>query len=187
MLRRTAFFHLFPASIKPPAFGPQPPRGASVTLPPNCAPHPAHGLCHGPAAAPVYCVYELFTCFVCCHPASETRQTSKLTPENKVQRYPELPPLSGTPLPPLPPPSLSLSERRKQKSPKIGQLFIGLGELWGHHKPPGVLVVERQNSPPLASGFSSFRPATAWLRGPQSLRKSSPLTPLPTPFCRSFP
>lgn len=70
------------------------------------------------AAAPVYCVCELFTCFVCCHPASETRQTSKLTQENKVRRYPRLPPLSGTLLQPSPPPSLSLSlsQGTKQKS-----------------------------------------------------------------------
>lgn len=27
--------------------------------------------------------------------------------------------------------------------PKVGQQFMGLGELWGHHKPPGVRVVER--------------------------------------------
>lgn len=98
------------------AFGPQAPRGAGVTLPPNCGPPRAYSLCHGATATPVYCVCEeLFTCFVCCHPASETRQTSKLTQENKVQRSPELPPLSGTPFPPLPPPSLFLSKGRKQK------------------------------------------------------------------------
>lgn len=100
---------------QPQVLGPGAPWGAGLTLPPNCAPPLASGLCHGAVAAPVYCVCELFTCFVCCHPASETRQTSKLNEENKVQRYPELPPLSGTLLPPLPLPSLSLSEGRKQK------------------------------------------------------------------------
>lgn len=108
--------------------------GASVSLPPNCAPLLAHGLCHGSgdAAAPVYCVCEeLFTCFVCCHPASETRQTSKLTQENKVQCYPDslcFPAPRSSPYKLLPPPSLFLKGGSRNCS-KIGQLFIGLGEL----------------------------------------------------------
>lgn len=38
------------------AFGPRSPWNSQVTLPPNCAPHLAHGLCHGAAAAPVFIV-----------------------------------------------------------------------------------------------------------------------------------
>lgn len=125
-----------------------------------------------------YCVCELFTCFVCCHPASETRQTSKLTQENKVQGYPQLPPL----LAPcsrhyLLPHSLFLRGGSKN-SPKIGQLFIRLGELWGHHKPPGVLVVER-----LRAAFPCLRlfflsPGNCLVKGATVIEKAEPpLTP----------
>ena len=134
---------------------------------------------------PVYCVCELFTCFVCCHPASETRQTANSPRRTKCGAV-----LNSLPFPApcsrhshLPHSPFPRGGSRNR--PKIGQLFIGSGELWGYHKPPGVLVVERQSSPPLASSFFSFPLATARLRGPHSLRKPNP--PHPTPFCRSFP
>lgn len=142
----------------------------------------AHGLCHGAAATPVYCVCELFTCFVCCHPASETRQTANSPRRTKcgaiVNSLPFPAPCSRhSHLPHSPFPRGGSRNR-----PKIGQLFIGLGELWGYHKPPGVLVVERQSSPPLASSFFSFPLATA--KGATLLEKAE--SPSPHSFLQEF-
>lgn len=114
--------------------------------------------------APVYCVCALFTCFVCCHPVSETRQTIKFAWENKVQGSFRLPPPFNTPPScPYALPHFPLPKGGSRNCPKTGLLFVGL-ELWRHHKPPGVLVLGRfPNLPSLSCGsVSSFTLVTVW-------------------------
>lgn len=107
--------------------------------------------------APVYCVCALFTCFVCCHPASETCQTSKFALSNSL-------PLS-TPLPPALMRSLIFPFQREGAEIVLKTAAVyGTGELWRHHKPPGVLVLGRfLNLPSLSCGsLSSFTLVTVW-------------------------
>lgn len=125
---------------------------------------------------PVYCVCGLFTCFVCCHPASETRQTSKLTQENKVRRCPSSLPF---PAPCSAASALALPSPGEEAPASWNRAAVYRGgELWGHHKPPGVLVLER-----LRAAFPSPR---AFLPSPWQLpgrgghsRSRGPLAPTP--------
>lgn len=75
----------------------------------------------------VYCVCALFTCFVCCHPASETRQTGKFALRTKCRALSNSLPLSHPFLQPCAFPHFPFPKGGSRDCPKIGPMFMGQG------------------------------------------------------------
>lgn len=149
-----------------------------MTLPPKCAPHPASATAPQP---PLFIVSV--SCLLVLSAATLRQKPAK--PANSPRRTKYSAILNSLPFPApcsrhyhLPHSPFPRGGSRNR--PKIGQLFIGWGELWGHHKPPGVPVVERQNS--LQLFF--LPPGNCLVKGATLIEKAE--SPSPHSFLQEF-
>lgn len=173
---------------RPWAFRPQAPLGAGVMLPP-IVPLPWPMASATAVQLPLFIV-SVKSCLLVlsaatlrlkpAKPANSPRRTKCSATLNSLSFRHPAPALTS---------SLTLFLKGGSRNcSKIGQLFIGLGELWGHHKPPVSWWWRDFEQPSLCLQLFFLPPGNCLVKGATVIEKVEPPSSLsPTPFCRSFP